>query len=78
MEVLWNGDGVQRWKGIGPVEVLWDKDGVHPPGGGQSENITSRRTTYYETLICVVCVVSLNIWIIMACAEIEFFTNTQN
>ena len=34
---------------MGPVEVLWDGDGVHPPplpDGGQTENITSRRTTY--------------------------------
>ena len=33
---------------MGPVEVLSDWDGVTPPppGGGQSENITSRGTTY--------------------------------
>ena len=33
---------------MGPVEVLGDGNGVTPPppGGGQSENITSRRTAY--------------------------------
>ena len=58
------GTGVPSGKDIGPVEVLWDGDGVPlertwnqwtyygmemglpPPGGGQTENITSCRTTY--------------------------------
>ena len=46
VEVLWDRDGVPTPReDMGPVEVLWDGDGVHPPipGGGQSENITSRQ-----------------------------------
>ena len=48
VEVLRDGDGVPPpppQKDIGPVEILWDGDGV-PPAGGQSENITSHRTSY--------------------------------
>ena len=35
-------------KDMGPVEVLWDGDGVPSPqqDGGQTENITSHHTTY--------------------------------
>ena len=55
--VLAGGGGGMSWdqslgypprKDMGPVEVLWDGDRVHPPlpSGGQSEYITSRRTTY--------------------------------
>ena len=34
-------------KDMGPVEVLWDGDGVPPlPGGEKTENITSRCTTH--------------------------------
>ena len=33
---------------MGPVEVLWDGDGVPPPPGcEQTENITSRRTIIF-------------------------------
>ena len=49
VEVLWYGDRVPTSrKDLGPVEVLWDGDWVTPTplGGGQSENITSRRTMY--------------------------------
>ena len=48
VEVLWDRDGVSPGKDMEPVEVLWDGGwGIPlppPPGGGQSENITSRRT----------------------------------
>ena len=41
--------GTSHWgtprKDMGPVEVLWDGDGV-PPGCEQTENITSRHTAY--------------------------------
>ena len=39
--------GYHPRKDIGPVELLWDGDGVPPPAGcEQTENITYRRTSY--------------------------------
>ena len=45
---VWDGDRVPRRKDMGPVEVLWDGDGVAPPPHEceQTENITSHRTSY--------------------------------
>ena len=45
VEVLWGGDGVLPRKNMEPVEELWDGEGSPPSGGGQTENITSRRTS---------------------------------
>ena len=43
MEWIW---GTHSGKDMGPAEVLWDGDGVPLAGSGQSENITSHRTSY--------------------------------
>ena len=47
VEIIWGGDGVPPERIWDQWKVLWEGDGYPPPpSGGQSENLTSRRTTY--------------------------------
>ena len=42
-------------KDMGPVEVLWEEMGPPPPDGGQTENMTSRRTTRAVKMTKITC-----------------------